>query len=319
MDVSSCLSISTISSYRYSDDAVELKTLYVPKNHYVKLAIPSSTNVIQKEYWSDDDNTIIMGLDPYLKEALLTSTIDNRSPSPKLDRNGDGEISIGEAKLVKTLDLGSSTYIKSLSGIEYFQNLESVNIGNNQWFSNHDKKGLLSDVDLSNNKQLVSISLLGQAFETISLPHSPSLKTISIHGCSLKTIDLSGVESLDRLEISYSNLSSLDVSNNSKLDYLQVNDNQIIELTFGSHPSLEWLTISNNPIQHLDVDVSEFPMLYCLQCSNTGIVSLDVHSNTCLDILYCKSDCLETLYIFKNYYLSLSTFDCQSNTNIVIR
>lgn len=319
LNVSSCYSIRKLSCSKTTDEAIELKTLYIPKSQQCSLIIPKSTNVIEIDAWEEEDDSIITLFDPYFKDYLVTANIDaGESRSSKIDRNGDGEISVGEARLVRSIYIKSSTYLKSLSGIEYLNNLEHLSIGNDDWFHNRDKRGMLSEADLSDNTKLRTVWILGQNLESLSLPKSSSLlEDVFIWGCPLKTIDLSSFMDLKRLELNDTDIVSLDLSHNSKLSYIQVNDNKISELILGSHPSLEWLTIANNPIKAIDVSV--FPDLYCLQCSNTSIVSLDVHKNTSLTMLSCESDSLETLYLFKNYYLTMTSFMCGSQTNIIIR
>ena len=80
------------------------------------------------------DSKIIVEIpDPNFKAYLLEN----------FDTNKDGNISLSEAKAVKEIDC-SNRNIKDLTGIEKFENLESLNCNNNQ----------LDELELRYNKKL---------------------------------------------------------------------------------------------------------------------------------------------------------------------
>lgn len=301
LDLSGCVNLKTVFCVPRSDDAIELKKAYLPKGYNCNLYFPSITTIIEINTGQNDG--IISNLDPYFKEMLLKASIYYNGP--KIDRNNDGEISLFEAKCVQSIECNSSL-VKSLSGIEYFVNLESVQLEN----------GKSKVADFSSNTKLSSIYYSGQDLESIVFPQTSSLKQIELFGCQLNTIDVSMLDNLEWLKIGDTGIVSLDVSHNLRLGYLWLDNNPLEELVMGAHPFLWGLCVANCSLDHLDV--STFKKLNSFQSIKNNIKVLDLHENTALTMVRCDSPSLETLYLFKDYYSTIKDFQ-SSGAAIIIK
>jgi uncharacterized repeat protein (TIGR01451 family) len=142
-----------------------------------------------------------------------------------VDTNGDGEIQVSEASIIKKLDLSScisGMQIQNISGIEAFTSLVYLGISCNN----------LSDLSL-NNPQLKYIEAQNNNFQTADFSQLPYLTYLRITGSSLTTIDFSNNYYLNNLQL----------PNNSYLEYIFIKNTSIFfPVGSGGIP----LGISNN-------------------------------------------------------------------------
>ena len=138
----------------------------------------------------------VSGLSPQFKAYLLTEnliTYDGWGYSDtgkKIDSNGDGEISVGEAKLVEYIEFEGDTINKEeLQGLEFFQNLKYLSIRN-----------------VSNT--------------ALNLSNNTALKELSCYDNQLTTLDVSKNRTLEYLHCSANQLTTLDLSNKREIEYL---------------------------------------------------------------------------------------------------
>ena len=89
---------------------------------------------------SEDGNVLVEIPDANFKTFLLE----------KFDKNKDGDISRSEARAVKNINC-SGLAIESLTGIEYFRNIKSLDCSNNQ----------LEEIDLRFNRKLNKLNSKG--------------------------------------------------------------------------------------------------------------------------------------------------------------
>ena len=128
------------------------------------------------------------------------------------DSDGDGELTDEEAATVTKIEC-SSRGLTSLTGIEYFSNLEYIDVSCNS----------LTALDLSHSPKLETLDASSTGLSGIDLAKNTALKSLSLNSCSaMTTIDLSANTALETLSLSSTPLSSLDVSNNSSLATLDV-------------------------------------------------------------------------------------------------
>jgi hypothetical protein len=136
----------------------------------------------------------------------------NASP---IDVNGDGEIQVLEAQSVTALELVGYN-ISSLQGIEEFTNLQCLFIMNLN----------ISNLDLSNNINLIYLECPVNNIDNLTLPNSSQLRQII---CS------------------QNNIVNLDVSNNTELEFVDCTDNNFIDLDFIFNTNLIETKYHNNP------------------------------------------------------------------------
>lgn len=131
-----------------------------------------------------------------------------------IDIDGDGEISIAEASLVKLLSIGSRN-ISSLAGIEYFVNLETLGISGNP----------LASLDVSKNTALVSLECQNNQLTSLDVSKNTALQSLQLYGNQLTSLDISNNTALIVLGCECNQLTSLDVSNNTALISLSCREN----------------------------------------------------------------------------------------------
>lgn len=221
------------------------------------------------------------------------------------DINGDGEISMEEAERVTEISVRTDN-IYSLGGIEYFQNLTSLNcIGSEDWdhYNSNDSchVGQLCSLDIRNNTSLV---------------------TLICYDNKLTSLDVSRNTSLTELDCAHNNLSILDVSNNNRLDFLDCSGNLLTSLDVRTNTKLRHLRCSRNELTSLILGDNEF--LGTLECEINHLTSLDVTRNLALQLLFCQDNELSTIDLSNNSALEalsisinpLINLDISNNTSL---
>ena len=211
----------------------------------------------------DGNNDLITGYIP----MVPVEVIDFEDPIFKsycvdrFDANGDDEISIAEAKSVTDVD-ASSLGLTSLKGIEFFSNLQTVDVSLNK----------LTSIDLSNSPKLSEIHINGnnlQQFDlsgfsdlqildcsenaklaVIDLTKIVGLKSLNIFGCTgMNNIDVTANEKLETLSAAGTSLEVLDVSKNSKLSKLDLPTSVMLQVSAGMNSSIyqvgQYVSIDN--------------------------------------------------------------------------
>lgn len=212
------------------------------------------------------------------------------------DKNGDGEISMAEAKDITVIDI--DTYnVSSLQGIEDMPNLTELYCrGNNS-------KGKLTSIDIS---------------------HNPALTCLWCTNNQLTSLDVRNNKVLRECVFDYNNISSIDVSQNPKLKILYCQFNQLTSIDVSKNASLLSLDFGGNPLKQIDVSHNE--ELQSLMCSASQLSSLDVSHNPKLILLWCTSNKLSNLDLSNNteltkldcYQNQLTTLDVSHNPNLTL-
>jgi hypothetical protein len=215
----------------------------------------------------------------------------------KIDTNNDGEIQVSEAETIKFLSFEYGS-ILSVTGIEFFTNLQTFGCGNNG----------LTSIDVSQNLNLKYLYLSINQLTTLDLSQNLALIGLQCTGNPLGTLNLSQNIQLKSLVCIASQLSSLDVSNNIALEYLMCDNNPLNALDVSQNVSLQKLYCTNNQLTSLDI--SENTSLKELSCYNNQITSLDVSQNPALEVLYCYNNQITSLDI---QYQPLKTLWCYNN------
>jgi hypothetical protein len=157
------------------------------------------------------------------------------------DSNGDGFISLSEAKKVRKMDC-SDRNIQSLKGIEKFVNLESLNCSNNRIdeLDLRDNKKLKTLISVDYNEHIAQVKIPDANFNAFLLEHFDTnrdgfisvleARNVTILNCSGKMIEsLEGIEkfaNLEYLDCSDNRLEELELRYNKKLERLICTDNK---------------------------------------------------------------------------------------------
>ncbi len=205
-----------------------------------------------------------------------------------------------------------STLCYSLSGIEYFTELEELDCSGN----------MLQELDLSSNTKLrvlhcdsnlnrdQSDARYGERLEILDISNNTALEELSCYNNSLGELDLSGKSALKELNCENNLLDTLDLSDCVNLTYLACSNNPYLEdlnvsnlghlqtllcfiagldydyagiasLTLGDLPELTRLDVANNMLEELDL--SGCPNLTSLNCSSNSLTELDLGNQERLD------------------------------------
>ena len=204
------------------------------------------------------------------------------------DKNNDGKLQAWEAALVTELELSGQS-IKSLRGIEYFTELESLNCTSN----------LLTSLDVTNNRKLRALWCKSNRIVSLDVTPLRDLQILNCESNRLTSLDVSQNTELVHLLCGMNNgattdddgITIIDVSNNPKLETLSIYYLNISELDVTNNPSLKKLDFGMcchtrwgdlTPIEH--IDLSRNPELEELNCASSnypgfGLDELDVSNN----------------------------------------
>lgn len=214
------------------------------------------------------------------------------------------ELSYSEIYRIKEMNLlGGFTDLK---GIEYFTELEILNVGNDH---------TIKEIDLSNNHKIVELNGNLNNLTKLNLNGCSKLTEIDVWGghC-LEEIDLTGCSSLNTLCVASNNLTELDISDCVNLTSLQCNGNSLTSLDVSNCTKLERLGLDGNSVT--SIDVSNCKDLIMFDCSNNQINNLDVSNNRKLESLDFGSNNIKEIDLSNNP--NLTSIWCASNPLISI-
>ncbi len=220
------------------------------------------------------------------------------------------------AELVTLITLVEEKFYgtKSLKGIEYFDNLKTLDVSYNN----------LVILNLKNNHQL----------ENLDCRSNFELKKIDVTGCGelkelvigdaleLQELDISGNHKLEELHCTYTGIKAIDVSNNPELKYITSMHSQLTEIDVSNNYKLEELDVFVNKIKSLDI--TKNPNLKSLCCDSNELSSLDVSHNYALEELYAGRNNLDNIDVTNNknllhlqvYGNNIKCIDVSNNTQL---
>jgi uncharacterized repeat protein (TIGR02543 family) len=133
----------------------------------------------------------------------------------------DDYVSTANIENVPSLNINNQN-IADLTGIQDFAALTSLRAWNNQ----------LTNVDLSQNSQLVSVA---------------------INGNDITSVNLQNLSLLESADLGYNNLTAVDLSSNTALRTLSISQNQLTDLDLSGLTDLVSLDCSGNALTYLNV------------------------------------------------------------------
>ena len=219
------------------------------------------------------------------------------------DTDGDGVISREEAELVTKIDIKADA-ILSLTGIEYFTNLETLIIGTKNL-----QQGKLTTLNLKKNVNLTYLKCEFNPLTELDLSGNTNLQELYCHYNNLTALDLSHNPKLTILSCYERQINALDLQNNPLLISFACGDSQITELDFSQNPELQKIDSRDNPLK--TIDISKSPELISLACYGGQLTSLDLTNNPKLDSLDCSSNQLTQLDLSNNTLLTV--LNCYNN------
>lgn len=230
------------------------------------------------------------------------------------DSDSDGKISKSEAQAVTEIVYETGDLV-SAAGIEYFENLVTVNISANTE---------LKTLNLSNKKALKSVTAYGNtALEELNLQGSASVEYLNTALCaSLTEIDVTEMTSLREMVVYSTGITELDVSNNKELEYLAAYGTQILETDLSVNTKIKTLALGDII---RSVDITPCTELVSLTLHSMDLKELDLSANTKLETVNMSgvgiveldfSNCPELSYLTVDGSSSLTTLDLSKNMKL---
>ncbi len=236
--------------------------------------------------------------DSNFKDSLLNH-------DPTIDTNNDGEIQFSEAEATIYMNVFASN-INDLTGIEAFNNLETLICANNEISvidpsslpllkvlscSNNNLENIdvnqnlnleyffcgnndISEINIPNNHNLLRISFDDTLIQELDLENNNNLELIRISNTEINTIDVSNLVSLKTLELDYTNITEVDLTSNIILEYFSAYSTNLTEVNIQNNSQLIFLIIGSTNVSSLDI--SSNAEIRFLDFSNTTIQELDV-------------------------------------------
>lgn len=196
----------------------------------------------------------------------------------RFDANRDDKLSIKEIQDIQTMYIAvtgkEDQVLTSLDGIEYFTNLNNLEIGNCD----------LTSLDLSQNTKLVSFWINGTMtsltyLNTLQLQNLGTLRVISSN--SIKQLDLSNNYYLEDLFCNSTALESINVTKNPRLKTLLLRGTQITSLDLSNNPILEKLELADaSKLKTLDISKNKNLIQFVCSSSITEIFVWDGFNTT---------------------------------------
>ena len=243
-----------------------------------------------------DGNRTIQFKDPNFLKALIAENVDD---------DGDGQITVNEAKAVSSLEVSGSD-IKEMPEIRYFTALTRLDCDYNQ----------LTALDISNNTALTRLLCYSNQLTTLDVSNNTALTRLDCHLNQLTALDVSNNTDLTSLNYGNNQLIDLDISNNTALTELDCYGNQMTSLDVSNNTALKSLNCRDNQLTTLDV--SNNAALTVLHCDGNQLTTLDVSYNTALTDLFCDNNQLTILDVSNNTALTWLTCDLNQLTALDI-
>lgn len=286
----------------------------------VKVHVPTGALDAYKadNYWKQfatiDDNVPVLGDGIAINVTNFPDETFRKFVGGKdIDTDQNGFLSDEEILKVKTIKVGNKG-IKSLKGIEYFTELDSLNCARNE----------LTELDVTKNTKLTYLQTRNNQLTTLDVTKNVELKVLRCNSNQLTTLDVTKNTKLTYLGVWVNELTAIDVSKNTELLYLDFSRNNITAIDLSNNTRMLKLGIWGNKLSSLDV--SMLPDLTSLYTDLNPLKSLDVTKNTKLDSLSCGNTKLTELDVTKNPRLislavwgnQLTKIDVSNNTNLTV-
>ncbi len=247
-----------------------------------------------------------------------------------IDTDGDKILTDAECKKVTQINLRARD-ISNLKGIEYFTELQTLNVSSNK----------ITELDVSSNTKLTYINASNNDITKAVIGKAVSLRTFLCSGNELNEIDVKDNILLDTLDVSGNKLQDIDVSANTRLVSLDISDNALVNLNISANTALDSLNAGSNQLTSLDlsnntgllelsirdnrltaVDLSANAALKSVDCSYNNLISfatgeavetLLINNNMLYNVSLANAANLKTLNVSDN---ELYNLDISSNTNL---
>ncbi|WP_437130198.1 cell wall-binding repeat-containing protein [Peptostreptococcus russellii] len=234
------------------------------------------------------------------------------------DKNNNSILEKEELLKIRKIDLSIDSSIdlseiKTVKGIEKLIFLEVLNCSYVE----------ISDIDISNNKNLYDLDLSGTQVSNIDVSKNIKLSRLNLSNTKVSEIDISNNKNLWFLELSGTQISNIDVSKNTELEHLYIFNTKLSKLDVTHNPKLLRLSLSNTNIS--EIDTSKNPELFAFDIEETKVSRVDISNNKKLYEIYMTNTPIEEVDVRNNPRLghirlegtNVKKVDVSKNPNLV--
>lgn len=266
-----------------------------------------------KRYWfklTGYDNGVVFSKD-FTTDVItignieLASALYNELGSGMVTLNADGTavMNVMDVRTITRLDFSWKNYtIKTLEGIELFENLEILECASTQ----------LEECDLSQNTKLTTVTLAYNNLTSVDFSNNVELCYLRCDGnTNLTTLQIANCNNLTNVNFAGTSISSITIPNRGNIRSLGYNPT-ILTVDFTQFSNLESLIVDSSGITTLDfipTDVKN--QLISLSCAYNKLSSLDLSAYPNLQQLFCVDNNLTVLDL--SYTPNMLTLDCKAN------
>lgn len=269
----------------------------------------------------------------HIPDLIFKNTLLNRR---SINTNGDGEIQISEAQAFTGGINCRDKNIHSLTGIEAFVNITSLDCSKNSIeLLDLSKNTKLTYLNCGNNL-LTSLNILeckslkelkcdfNNHLETFDTSNFGSLETINFSYCKLSVIDLSAATNLISIEGIHNELQHIELPENSKLEIIKLRNNALVTIDFKTSPFLHSISLTNNKINSINIEGC--PSLKIIILRENKLETLNTSKNPKLEIVLGTLNKLKHVDFSENNalrslslgYNELESIDVSKNINLVL-
>ena len=324
------------------DANTKLIFLDCSKNYLTRLDLSNNTRLTDLKH---DQNVEVIRCVEISKDVFPDDIF--RSYVSGFDTDNNGSFSVAELETVKDIDV-SGTNVVTLTGIEAFGHLDSLNCSNTKieqlYFGFDDETFLtIGSIDASNNPEMTGLSCWEMGVESLKVS-GEKINYIECEGNRITELDLSGCPALERLYCSENNIQILDLSNNTKIKEgyvsydpttqviwekeLPIEVSYPVQINESAFPDEEFMSYVS---QNYDLDddgylsQAEAEAVTSLSLYETDIVNLrGIEYFSKLEILNCIDGGLKKVNLSANTELkelccdsnNLVSLDLSNNTNL---
>lgn len=219
------------------------------------------------------------------------------------DTDDSDTLSAEEMGAVKEVDV-TAREIKSLEGIEYFTELETLICDDNN----------ITELDLSKNKKLDCLYCGDNELTNLNISKNVKLTSIFCQRNRLRSLDLSGNPELTLIVCDDNLLTSLDVTKCEELCNVSCDSNYLEKLFVNN--DINRISCKNNRLT--SIDLSRAKKLDTIDCSNNRITKLDLKNNKKLLNVNCDNNQLASLDIaYMNESDYSYSIQCEGNISTI--
>ncbi|MEL6674193.1 MAG: T9SS type A sorting domain-containing protein [Bacteroidota bacterium] len=237
-----------------------------------------------------------------------------------VDQNRNGKIEVSEAEFRKNIQLQGIPWVKDMTGLEAFVNLENLELRGHP----------VEHLPLTKLSKLRFLQAPGARFDTLDLSGNTLLRELNINGSVVPELNLQQLPNLERAFISFTGLTKLNLEALPSLRVLTINWTEIDSLDLGGVPNLRHLELEHSLVRHLDARSNiKLEHLNCassrlktlklpngyrlrsLNCGNNNLVELDARDLIFLEFLDCDFNKLKRLNLSRNF--GLKELSCHWN------